>query len=91
MDYSTAVTEELVQEVLEDTVSVVTDWHFASWRKKDSIDTGNWTLLHRSKNQVDRPPGNFGLNLVCNGKAMRRGGGKQGNQNPTKSKAKCKK
>jgi tubulin monoglycylase TTLL3/8 len=57
MDYSTAVTEELVQEVLEDTVAVATDWHFASWRRKNSVDTGNWTLLYRSKNQLDRPFG----------------------------------
>ena len=42
MDYSTSVTEELVQEVMEDTVAVVTDWHYATWRGKDHVDTGHW-------------------------------------------------
>ena len=64
MDYSTSVTEELVQEVMEDTVAVVTDWHYASWRGKDHVDTGHWRILHRSKMQVERPTCAFGLNLL---------------------------
>jgi tubulin monoglycylase TTLL3/8 len=43
MDYSTPVTKELVQEVLKDTISVVVDYHYAASRRKDSVDTGNWT------------------------------------------------
>ena len=72
MDYSTSVTEELVQEVMEDTVAVVTDWHYASWRRKDDVDTGHWKILHRSKMEVQRPTCAFGLNLLCEGKAVRR-------------------
>lgn len=70
MDYSTDVTTELVQEVLEDSVKVMVDYAIA--RKKSLVDTGNFTLLYKAKRTVERSPNALGLNLVCEGKAMRR-------------------
>ena len=72
MDYSTPVTKELVKEVLEDTVKVIVDYHFAPKKKKKKINTGNFSLLHKSKTTVDRPLQAVGLNLVCEGKAINR-------------------
>lgn len=72
MDYSTEVTEELVQQVLEDTVKVVVDYNFASAKKKSKIDTGGYTLLYKAKHHVERPINAVTSNLVVQGKAIKR-------------------
>lgn len=71
MDYSTPVTECLVKEVMEDTIKVIVDYNCASKKKKAKVDTGNFTLLCRSKKAVERPIQSFGLNLLCEGKAIK--------------------
>jgi tubulin monoglycylase TTLL3/8 len=71
MDYSTTVTECLVKEVMEDVIKVIVDYNFASKKKKHSVDTGNFTMLCKSKNAVERPIQSFGINLVCEGKAIK--------------------
>jgi tubulin monoglycylase TTLL3/8 len=71
MDYSTPVTETLVKEVMEDTIKVIVDYNFASKKKKSSIDTGNFTKLCKTKTAVERPIQAFGLNLLCEGKAIK--------------------
>jgi tubulin monoglycylase TTLL3/8 len=70
MDYSTEVTKELVKEVMEDAIKVMVDYHFA--KKKSRVDTGNFSLLLKAKRHVERPPHTLGLNLLCEGKAIKR-------------------
>jgi tubulin monoglycylase TTLL3/8 len=72
MDYSTPVTTELVKEVLNDTVKVVVDYHYASNKRKPKVDTGNWSLIYKAKRAVERPQHSFGLNLLCEGKAIKK-------------------
>ena len=71
MDYSTTVTEILVKEVMEDTIKVIVDYNFASKKKKPFVDTGNFTMLCKNKKAVERPIQSFGLNLLCEGKAIK--------------------
>jgi len=40
MESSTAITERLCQNVMEDTIKVIVDYHYASKKKK--VDTGDW-------------------------------------------------
>ena len=47
MDYSTDITERLVQEVLPDILKVILDYKPA--KKKSEIDTGMWKLLFKGK------------------------------------------
>ena len=72
MDYSTAVTTELVKQVLDDTTKVIVDWHYASKKRKPKIDTGHWKCIHKVKRQVERPKHSFGLNLMCEGKKIKK-------------------
>ncbi len=72
MDYSTPVTEELVKEVLSDTVKVVVDYHYASKKKKPKVDTGNWSLIYKARRPIERPQHSFGLNLMCEGKSIKK-------------------
>ena len=72
MDYSTPVTTELVKEVLNDTAKVIIDYKFASKKKRKKIDTGNFTLLHQSKQQIPRPQNSFGIQFVCQGTAIKK-------------------
>ena len=53
MDYSTHVTERLVKMVLEDTIKVVIDHHFAPQNKKSEIDTGLYECIFRDNKTVD--------------------------------------
>ena len=71
MDYSTPVTEVMVKQVMEDTIKVIVDYNFASKKKKPTIDTGNFTMLCKTKKAVERPIQAFGLNLMCEGKAIK--------------------
>lgn len=72
MDYSTPVTKKLVKQVLEDTIKVIVDHHYAPKKKKKTINTGDFTLIHKAKRTVDRPLQAVGLNLICEGKAINR-------------------
>ncbi len=46
MEYSTGITEVLCKKVMEDTMKVLVDYHFATNKKKQSINTGDWELIH---------------------------------------------
>eukprot|EP01016_Furgasonia_blochmanni_P013144 TRINITY_DN16657_c0_g1_i1.p1 TRINITY_DN16657_c0_g1~~TRINITY_DN16657_c0_g1_i1.p1 ORF type:complete len:272 (+),score=56.10 TRINITY_DN16657_c0_g1_i1:63-878(+) len=72
MDYSTAVTERLVKLVMEDTVKVIVDYGNAKKKKRKEVDTGLFRLIHKSKSQVDKPLNSYGLNLVCEGRAIKK-------------------
>ena len=63
MDYSTDVTERLVKMVLEDTMKVVVDHHYAPNNRKGGIDTGLYNCIFRGRQPVDKP-NNFNLNLA---------------------------
>lgn len=69
MDYSTSVTKVLVKQVLSDCIKVLVD-HSLS-RKKSEVDTGYFTCIHKSKFANERPIYSVGLNLVCEGKALK--------------------
>lgn len=72
MDYSTPVTTELVKEVLEDCVKVMVDYRFASKKKRKTIDTGSFTLLHQSKQLIPRPQNSFGIQFMCQGTGIKK-------------------
>jgi tubulin monoglycylase TTLL3/8 len=72
MDYSTAVTEELVKEVLDDIVKVIADYHYASKKRKPKVETGKWECIYRAKREIQRPVNSFGLSLLCEGKAIKK-------------------
>ena len=55
MTYSTAVTEKLVKQVLEDTVKVVVDYGMARPKQRTEIDTGEWECIYRRKKAIERP------------------------------------
>lgn len=43
MEFSTPITEILCKKVMEDTIKVIVDYHYA--KKKSKIDTGDWELI----------------------------------------------
>lgn len=47
MEYSTSITKELVQKVLEDTVKVVLDYTMAKKGTKKNVDTGGFKLIYK--------------------------------------------
>lgn len=53
---------------MEDTIKVIVDYHYASNKKKPSIDTGDWELIHTSKIVVEKQLSSFGENFLCEGK-----------------------
>ena len=69
MEASTPVTEKLWADVLEDTIKVIVDYHYA--KKKSKVDTGDWQLICKKKpvewNQVN----SWGLNFVWEGTKMK--------------------
>eukprot|EP00742_Colponemidia_sp_Colp-10_P006208 GILJ01006651.1.p1 GENE.GILJ01006651.1~~GILJ01006651.1.p1 ORF type:complete len:222 (-),score=23.87 GILJ01006651.1:224-889(-) len=71
MDYSTPITKRMVKAVSEDTVKVLADYNMAPPKKRASVDTGRFELIHKNKRQVDRPQQAFGLNLLCEGRAIK--------------------
>ena len=71
MDYSTSVTEFMVKEVMMDTIKIMVDYFYAPLKDKNSVDTGNFSLLIRADRTVDRPIQSFGISLVCQGKAIK--------------------
>jgi hypothetical protein len=66
------VTERLVKQVSEDLVKVVVDYHSASKKKRAGVDTGSFVLLHRGQKWGDLPGHTHGLNLVCEGKKIKK-------------------
>lgn len=71
MDYSTSITEYMVKEVMDDTIKIMIDYYYAPWNKKPTVDTGDFVLLVKSDQTVDRPIQSFGLTLLCQGKAIK--------------------
>jgi tubulin monoglycylase TTLL3/8 len=71
MDYSTSITEYMVKEVMDDTIKIMIDYYYAPWNKKSNVDTGDFVLLVKSDQTVDRPIQSFGLTLLCQGKAIK--------------------
>lgn len=53
MEFSTPITEFLCKKVMEDTVKVIVDYHYA--KKKSKIDTGDWQLICRKKMVESNP------------------------------------
>ena len=72
MDYSTYVTEKLVKQCLEDTCKVVVDYEQASFKKRKKLDTGEYELIYKANQQVDKPLGSFGINMDIVGKQIPR-------------------
>mmetsp|Transcript_6662 Transcript_6662/g.11767 ORF Transcript_6662/g.11767 Transcript_6662/m.11767 type:complete len:805 (+) Transcript_6662:5468-7882(+) len=70
MEPSTDVTAELCSEVLEDCIKVIVDYAFS--KKKSQVDTGNFSLLCKAKRPAERAANAIGLNLVCEGRAVKR-------------------
>ena len=68
MDYSTAVTEKLVKQCLEDVCKVVVDYDGAKTaKKKKKTDTGEFELIYKASRVVEKPLNSFGLNLEIKG------------------------
>jgi len=72
MDYSTPVTEKLVKMVMEDTAKVVVDYNMSKKKKKSEVDTGGFTCIFRSKKTIEKPLNSFGLDLICEGKSIKK-------------------
>lgn len=71
MDYSTPVTERLVQKGSEDIIKVVVDYASTKGEKnKAKVDTGGFTCVYRASRIVDKPMKSFGLSLLCEGKKI---------------------
>lgn len=56
----------------EDLIKVLVDYHSAPKRKKPSVDTGHFILLHKAKKCGDLPLNSLGLNLLCEGKGIKK-------------------
>jgi tubulin monoglycylase TTLL3/8 len=69
MEFSTSITEFLCKKVMEDTVKVIVDYHYA--KKKSKIDTGDWQLICKKKTIESNPINSWGLNLVWEGVKMK--------------------
>ena len=65
------VTKRLVKLVSEDAVKVVVDYAIAPKKKKKSVNTGLFTCIYKGKEIVDKPINAVGLNLMCEGKAIK--------------------
>ena len=57
--------------VMEDTVKVIVDYHFASKKKKKEVDTGDWELIYESESMVEKPLASFNIELELVGKKMK--------------------
>lgn len=69
MEFSTPITEILCAQVMEDTIKVIVDHHYA--KKKSKIDTGNWELICKKKPVESNPKNACGLNFECVGTKMK--------------------
>lgn len=72
MDYSTHVTEKLVKQCLEDCCKVIIDYENAKTAKqKKKIDTGEFELIFKADQHVEKPLNSFGLNLEIIGSKIK--------------------
>lgn len=72
MDYSTYVTEKLVKQCLEDVCKVIIDYDDAKTeKKKNKVDTGQFELIYKANQQVEKPMNSFGLNLEIVGNGIK--------------------
>jgi len=53
MEFSTSITEYLCKKVMEDTIKVIVDYHYA--KKKSKVDTGDWQCICRKKTVENNP------------------------------------
>ena len=49
MEYSTSITKELVQNVLEDVIKVIVDYSSEKKSMKKHIDTGGFKLIYKGE------------------------------------------
>ncbi len=56
---------------LEDLVKVVVDYDMAPKNQRKNIDTGKWKRIFKSPAVIEKPL-NIGLNLMCEGKAIKK-------------------
>lgn len=56
----------------EDLIKVVVDYYNAPKMNRPTIDTGGYMLLHKAKKCKDLPLSSLGLNLVCEGKGLKK-------------------
>jgi hypothetical protein len=61
----------MVDKLLSDIVKVTIDYEEAPVRIKPEIDTGDFELLFKAKEQVERPKNALHLTLMCEGKRVR--------------------
>lgn len=53
MEFSTPITEHLCKKVMEDTIKVIVDYHYA--KKKSKVDTGDWQMICKKKMVENNP------------------------------------
>ena len=70
MDYSTAVTERLLEMGAEDTMKGVVDFWYAPWNKKWKTDTGLYECIFRARFPIEKPQHAFALDMTVQGKAI---------------------
>jgi hypothetical protein len=64
MEYSTGVTKQLAQNVMESIVKVISDYGMAPKNvKKQDVDTGDFELIYKGKKHVEKGLNLFGLNF----------------------------
>lgn len=64
MEYSTGVTKELAQKVMESVVKVISDYDGGSkQKKKQEVDTGDFELIYKGKKYAEKGLNLFGLNF----------------------------
>ncbi|KAL4480394.1 hypothetical protein ABPG74_020910 [Tetrahymena malaccensis] len=73
MEYSTPVTERLVKAVSEDIIKVVIDYGMEKSKKaRKNIETGAFKRIYKGK-YVEEKTNVVGLNLICEGVALKKG------------------
>lgn len=64
------MTERLVKMVLSDLPKVIIDYNTA--KKKKKVNTGLFTCIYKGTPVPDKPLTSFGLNLILEGKAIKK-------------------
>jgi tubulin monoglycylase TTLL3/8 len=71
MEYSTGVTKELAQKVMESVVKVISDYDGGSkQKKKQDVDTGEFELIYKGKKYAEKGLNLFGLNFCWEGRRI---------------------
>lgn len=65
------VTERLVKMVMNDLPKVIIDYNLTK-KKRKGIDTGLFKCIHKGNIVPDKPLTSFGLNLMLEGKAIKK-------------------